>query len=316
MTRPESRLRILLPVLAGACLLVGGLVVWNHLQKPEELAPLAKVDPFARLNLDDPQPSYLMLRYVCERGGDKTTRRLAISWLDEQTRKRKPLPHARQEWLLDMVQSGGHPDWDIEARLWILNSAFNVLHLGSGHEELTRLLVKLATTHPSKTMRLYALQHIDAQRSIGKLSGAMAEEARAILWEIASDPRSKVSGTALIALIRWDGPDQTPEQTLLDLAVQLVADPERPVDIRVTALHASGERSLPLARQLASETNHPIHLCKATIANIGKYGNQSDIAVLEELERENFRIAQAVTPAMKGIRHRALNHRPRQLIPF
>lgn len=311
----SSRKPILL-LAAALCLLVVGLVIWQQGQPEKQRDPVVEADPFARLNFDDPQPSYLMLRYVCERGGDDSTRRLAISWLDEQTRSRLALPADRHQWLLEMAQSGGHPDWDIEARLWILNSAFNVLQLGRPDEQFSGLLMKLATEHPHKTMRLYALQHLDALRSIGKLTGSHAEEVRATLIEIANDPSSEVAGTALTTLITWNGPDRQPGPELIELALQFAADNERPDDIRATALHASGEDGLPLSRRLSTDLDQPIHIRKAAIACIGKHGGEEDIATLVQLEGEHFRITQATTPALKAIRHRATNPPPRQLISF
>jgi len=97
----------------------------------------ASPDPYASIDFDDPVASYEMLRYVVERGGDKYQRQLAIDWLDEQARLQLA-PSAEQEaWLLCVIESGGHPDWDIETQLWLFNNAFNYLHLGQEHEALS-----------------------------------------------------------------------------------------------------------------------------------------------------------------------------------
>jgi hypothetical protein len=243
-----------------------------------------------------------MLRYVAERGGDVHQRKFAIEWLDEQTRLQIAPKPDQEKWLLSVIGKGGHPDWDIETQLWIFNNAFNYLHLGKEHEALTKHLQNLALKHPHKTMRLYALQHIDLQRSSGNLTSAIAEEVQTTLLELAQASESEVAGSALVALVNWNGPESAPSEKLIQLANQLAADTARPVDIRVTAIHAVGHHTLELARTLATDLTQPVLVRKAAIACIGKHGSESDTAALQQLAQENFRIAQAAEPALQSIR--------------
>jgi len=176
------------------------------------------------------------------------------------------------------------------------------------------LLQQLVVEHPHKTMRLYALQHIEIQRTIGNLTGPVADNARAALHQLAHEADGQVVGTALVALAEWDGLETPPSQELVELALVLAADIECAVDVRVTAIHAVGDRTLPLARTLASDTEQPVHVRKAAIACIGKYGTNEDTETLQQLASENFRIAQAAEPALKAIRHRETNGPAREAI--
>lgn len=276
----------------------------------------ASPDPYASIDFDDPVASYQMLRFVVERGGDKYQRQLAIDWLDEQARMGLA-PDAEQEhWLLTMIENGGHPDWDIETQLWLFNNVFDYLHLGKEHERLTDHLLQLAVDHPHKTMRLYALQHIGVQRSVGNLDGAIAGKTRATLLRLANEDDGEVAGAALVAAVEWDGLETPPSREFVELALELAADPGCAVDVRVTAIHAVGNETLPLARALASDTEQPVHVRKAAIACIGKYGTNEDTAPLRQLAKENFRIAQAAEPALEAIRHRESGGATRDAVPL
>jgi hypothetical protein len=282
--------------------LFAGVAFFMQQQGNQEKPVVKAQDPYTDFNADEPIASYQMLRHVAERGGNEHQRKFAIEWLDEQTRLRLA-PKADQEaWLLSVIEKGGHPDWDIETQLWIFNNAFNYLHLGKEHEALNKHLQDLALKHPHTTMRLYALQHIALQRSIGNLTGSSADKTLTLLQQLAQTTDSEVAGSALVALVNWDGANTQPSEKLIDLANQLAGDNARTVDIRVTAIHAVGHHTLSLARTLATDLSQPVLLRKAAIACIGKHGTESDAVALQQLTKENFRIAQAAEPALKNIR--------------
>jgi hypothetical protein len=300
--------------LAGALVvIIVLLVLWQ--QRGENQNTSTTPDRFASLDLDDPVASFEMLRYVAERGGDEFQRKLAIEWLSEQARLRLAPKPEQEAWILSMIENGGHPDWDIETRLWLFNDAFSYLHLGKDHEALTANLLELALEHPHKTMRLYALQHIELQREIGNLVEPVADKAYTTLKRLAYEPDGEVAGAALVALTTWDGPDTPPSKELIDLAIELAKSSECKDDIRVTAIHAVGSHTLELARTLAVDTTQPVQVRKASIACIGKFGVPSDTEILQQLVTENFRIAQAAKPALKAINDRESNKSP-QAIPF
>ena len=302
--------------LVAAILVLGVAVVILDRIEPATDTPQEQVDLFANLNLEQPEPSFLLLRYVSERRGDQFQRRLAIQWLSDRARLRQPLSPEQNEWLLEMVKSGGHNDWDIEETLWTFNNAFNVLHLGDDQEGLSRLLQDLAVNHPHMTMRNYAVQHIEVQRGYGNLEGKLADELYASLMDLAKEDKGDVTGAALLALINWNDTDAPASQELIDLALNVAADTELTTEVRVTALHAAGEQALGLSRAIAPDTSQPIHMRKAAIGCIGQHGTEEDTKTLHMLAGENFRIAQATKPAIEGIRHRATEPKPRQLIEF
>ena len=308
------------PIVAGVLVLalVTSLIIWNQSGPQADPKPQAKtqVDPYANLDLEQPQPSYQLLRYVADNGGDDFQRRLSIQWLADFGRLRSKPTASQESWLLSLIESGGHPDWDIETTLWLFNNTFNVLHNGKEPAGLTRQLNHLATQHPDMTMRLYALQHLEVQRNQGRLTGALADETRVMLKHHAFDEQSEVAGIALANLLTWDGPNSSASTDLIELALQITEDSHRPADVRVTALHAIGEHALELSRRLASDAQQVTHVRKAAIACIGQHGNQADVQTLQALSKENFRIAQAAKPALAAIRHRATKPAPRKLIEF
>ena len=317
MSHPSANIRKRVLFIAAGLLLTAGVAfILKQQGNPEKTITTQTADPYANFLLEEPSASYQMLRYVAERGGDEHQRKFAIQWLDEQARlKIAPKPD-QEAWLLSVIEKGGHSDWDIETQLWIFNNAFNYLHNGKEHAALTKHLQNLALKHPHKTMRLYALQHIDLQRSIGNLTGPMAEEVHSNLHQLAQAADSEVAGSALVVLVNWDGRDSKPSEKIIALANQLAGDNTRTTDIRVTAIHAVGEHTLALARTLATDLTQPIQVRKAAIACIGQHGSEADTATLNQLAKENFRIAQAAEPALKTIRHRTANPTATEPIPF
>lgn len=249
-------------------------------------------------------------------GGDARTREMAIVWLDNYALLEQPPSRDLEAWLMSMLTTNGNPEWDIEYRLWLFNSAFNVLRFGRGQEAFTRYLQKLAIHDEERTMRLYAIQHLGLQRQEGRLSGALAEEIQATLHKFATGPDSEVAGSAVALLAVWDGPASPSDPAVLTQAVKIAADATRPVDVRVTALHAGGPEALELARELAVDATQPVILRKSAIACIGTYGSAEDFTQLEALGSENFRLAQASQPALRKIRDRLANPNPPALVPF
>jgi hypothetical protein len=306
MSDLSSNIRKPVLLIAVGLLLFAGVAFILKPQEKKETPIIKSEDPFINFNADEPIASYQMLRYVAERGGNEHQRKFAIEWLDDQSRLRIAPKPDQETWLLSVIEKGGHPDWDIETQLWIFNNAFNYLHNGKEHEALTRQLLNLSLAHPHKTMRLYAMQHIALHRSSGNLTGPIADETQATLQQLAQTHESEVAGSALVALVNWDGETTKPSERLIQLANQLAGDNARSVDIRVTAMHAVGQHTLELARTLATDLTQPVQLRKAAIACIGQHGSLSDTATLKQLANENFRLAQAAEPALAAIHQRTL----------
>ena len=314
MSSSKSKLtKSTLLIAIGVPILVLALVIWMK-SGGGDPPPQVEADPFADINPSELQPSFLLVRYVAAKGGDEFHRNGAIEWLSEQARLHQPLRPEQEDMVFGMIESDGHPDWEMAYKQWLFNDAFNCLRMADDQARLTRLLLELALDHEDSTLRLYALQHLDLQRSSGRLPDAMADQVVAALTTMAQDGSSPVAGTALVNLTTWEGRDTQPGQSLVDLALEIAADSSRADGIRVTALHSIDEHSLPLARDLAPDTKQPVHVRKAAIALIGEHGAETDVALLKQLADENFRIAQAAKPALEAIRVRGEQAEPRTLI--
>jgi hypothetical protein len=279
--------------------------------------------PHYGIDLTDPQPSYALLRYVADAGGNANARSQAIVWLDDQARSRKPLLSEEESWLLSMIQSGGHKDWDIEYKLWLFNSACNALHFSKDPAPLTRLLFDLAQHHPHRTMRLYAMQHIQSQLMAGRLDMSLAAQIHDFLHQQILLADSELAGTALVILVEWHnnhnqtlGHVLTKQNDIPARAAQIAADSSRPVDVRVTALQAAGAHATDIARIIAPDAAQPVLVRKAAIAIIGTHGGENDLFVLKKLASENARLAQAAEPAQTNILQRLANNTRPSLVPF
>jgi hypothetical protein len=221
-----------------------------------------------------------------------------------------------EAWLMGMLAANGHPDWDGEYRLWLFNSAFNVLHSGRDQETFTRYLHNLALYDEVRTMRVYAIQHLGLQREGGRLTGPLANEVRASLVQMSMLRDGGVAGMAVARLAEWNGHEAEMDSAVLTHAIAIAADPAQPVDTRVTALHAAGRDALALSRELATDATQPVILRKSAIACIGSHGGKEDFEKLEAISREHFRLAQATQPALRSIRTRLANPNPPTLAPF
>lgn len=284
----------------------GGLFLWQASRPVENhISPTEHVPLPPQIDLINPPESFLTLRHVQETGGCDTTRPVAISWLDRHAREHTALRPEQIDYVFTMIEQGGHTSWPSSYRQHLYNSAFNALHHCRVEERYTRVMHYLALHDADRTMRLYALQHLGAQRRIGVLDGTLADEIKATLVSLASDAQGDLSGTAIQVLSWWDGSLETIEDpTTLALALATAEDSSRPVDIRVSAIHAAGPASLPLARRLASDTVQPLMVRKSAIARIGHHGDARDLSALETLRSESSRLAQAAEPALQFIRDR------------
>lgn len=260
-----------------------------------------------KINLSEPAASFETFLHVLQDGGCRLTRAAAIGWLDRYSRERRVLPDNEAEAVMEMARSGGHESWTSGYRQHVYNSAFNALHHTPNPEPLTDVLRQLALHDKDRIMRLYALQHIGIQRSSGRLEGTLADEIQAMLAEFAADRESEVSGTAIQLLADWDGQEATGEPEIQALAAATAADRSRPVDVRVTSIHAAGPASLEVARAIAPDVDEPVILRKAAIARIGEHGSVEDFASLETLRRESSRLAQAADPALEKLQNKQQN---------
>lgn len=267
----------------------------------------------------DPSESFDTLRDVIRTGGCAATRDAAIAWLDRQVREQKPLGIQCEALLMAMLEHGGHSSWQSGFRQHIYNSACNALRVRptDGGTTLALQLLRNATTDPDRTIRLYALQHIDSMRLASQIKEPINAEIHVMLEQIAASSDSEVSGTALVLLTQW-GVTSTEESSnpVRELAETVAADRKRPVDVRVTALHATGPVGLKLSRLLAADVSEPIILRKAAIARIGRLGGSEDLEILDNMRSENSRIEQAARPALIALRARIASPDSPRPVPY
>lgn len=318
MKMPNRTKRIALCLAVMACVAFALLYFHQKKSRPEQPSiPIAAHAPsHYGIDLSDPQPSFGILRYVHENPADDITRSQAIVWLDEQARTGKPLPAHQESYLLALLEKGGNTDWHIEYKLWLFNSAFNALHHSLDPKPLSEILLQLAATHPHRTMRLYALQHIGMQRSADRLTGTLADQARDLLLRQSGEADTEVCGSAIHLLLTWNKEQTEAEPDLIARALEIVTSSARPIDARITALHAAERHALATARNIAADSSQPILFRKAAIALMGKHGSENDLAALQAFAEENFRLAQAADPARTAIEHRSKNPDRPQPLPF
>lgn len=267
-------------------------------------------------DLTEPAEDFSTFLYVLQTGGCVITRPVAIAWLDAFSRENSAMPEAHATRVMRMIAEGGHPSWEPGYRQHLYNSAFNALHHCPTGEEFTRQLLRLSLHDAERTLRLYAMQHLKAQRRIGHLpNGPLASEVHAALQNLAQSAEEDVSGYAIDVLALWNGGEES-DPALQQLALATAADTSRSVDIRVTAIHAAGPASLPLARALSTRPDEHVMLRKAAIARIGEHGTVEDFPSLEILRQENSRLAQAAEPALLAIRDRLAHPHKSQPVPY
>lgn len=268
------------------------------------------------VDLTDPAVDFRTFQHVVATGGCEITRPIAIEWLDHFSSTLVAPGAAETSAILAMIAQRGHPAWTAGYRQHHFNSAFNALHLTGSAETLTRALQRLVLHDTDRVLRLYALQHLNAQRHLGHLpDGPLANEIHAMLEDIARSSDEECTGYAIQALVTWHGGTAL-DPSLQQLALATAADVSRPVDVRVTAIHAAGPASLALARALATQATEHVLLRKAAIALIGAHGSDEDFPSLETLRQENSRLAQAAAPALHAIRSRLAQPDSPAPIPF
>lgn len=309
----------LMAAVVTACVL--GVYQWKKSSSPRTPSLVSSASKLtvtvAIPDLDDPAENYDTFLYVLQSGGCEITRPVAIAWLDHCSREHQVPSSEQSTQFFTMLENGGHAAWQSGFRHHLFNSTLNVLHQSNMQERMTRLLQRLALQDPDKTMRLYALQHLGIQRRVGQLHGPLADEILSTLQTLARRKDGEESGYALDMLATWNDAEMAPATPAVqELALAIASDPGRSLDVRVSALHASGSSSLELARKLALDTTAPMPLRKAAIARIGHHGSAQDLVVLAELKKHSSRLAQAAEPAQVAIRSRNHNSSEKPRTPY
>lgn len=248
-------------------------------------------------------------------GGTTLELENAIGFLDSVTRTGRALTDTQRVALLAALEHGTPAGLSEGAWSHIFNSSCNALAVGrpAADEALLGLLERVAKTDPRRVMRLYSLQHLGLLYAAANPTAR--QRMRALVQCLLADPSSQTAGTALVLWRSWERTAGPGEISSLDLSRAIAADAQRPVDVRVTALHAIGDDPgvLDLARAIAPDKSQPVILRKAALNLIGRHGEERDLEVLRLCGRGNPRLAQAGDPAARSLKDR-LAGRPQPVL--
>jgi len=176
---------------------------------------------------------------------------------------------------------------------------------------LTDYLLTTAGKHPSRILRLYAMQHLalwyQREPSEGK-----RREIVALLEKLAEKAGEETAGSAVMFLndlqreAAATGGEVVKDEVIGRAALRLAADRGAKQDVRISALHTCVERKmpavLPAARQIAADTSAVIPLRKAAIFSIGQLGTAEDQAMLDKLGADVPDLRPATVPALTTLR--------------
>lgn len=304
-------------LVAGGCAMLG-LLSWKLIGPKSDL-PVATATPpmkaaAARPAADELDP----VLEVIARGGTALELEAAIGVLDTVTRTGTGLSAWQHGALLAALEQGAPAGMSDGSWSHLFNSACNALGTARpvADEGLVELLERVALDDTRLVMRLFALQHLSL--AYDSATPASRQRMRALVQRLLADPSSQTAGTALVVWRRWEKSAAPGDIPFLDLSRAIAADPKRPVDVRVTALHAIGEDPgvLSLARTLAPDRTQPAILRKAALNLIGRHGEERDLEVLRLCSRENPRLAQAGRPAERSIKDRLAGIQEPVLHPY
>ncbi len=303
---------------AGACAAIG-FVAWkttgfSRLADPNQGKPAAsKVVP------GKPMGNGLnQALNVLAHGGTPLELAETIEFFDKVTRVGKGFEEHQRSALLAALERGTPAKMSEGSWSHIFNCACNALATAQPvtDERLLSLLERVALDDPRLVMRLYALQHIGSRYNAS--SPASQQRLRDLVQRLLVDPSSKTAGTALVLWRRWEKTAGPRALSSLDLSRAIAADPGRPVDVRVTALHAIGDDPcvLDLARAIAPDHSQPLLLRKAALNLIGRHGQEQDLEVLRLCSRESPNLGQASDPAARSLKDRLAGHTQPVLYPY
>jgi hypothetical protein len=302
----------------GACVAIG-FVIWKITEARRLPHPVGGNPAAHKVAVGKPVGVGLdQVLKVLGHGGTPLELEDAIGFLDTVARHGKGLAEHQRAALLAALERGTPTRMADGSWSHIFNSACNALATAQPvtDERLLSLLERVAVDDPRLVMRLYALQHIDSRYDAS--SPASRQRLRDLVQRLLADPTSKTAGTALVLWRRWEKTAGPGTLSSLELSRAIAADAKRPVDVRVTALHAIGDdpRVLDLARTIAPDRSQPLLLRKAALNLIGRHGEEQDLAVLQLCGRESPRLAQAGDPAARSLKDRLAGHIPPVLQPY
>lgn len=175
---------------------------------------------------------------------------------------------------------------------------------------LVEFLLKTSEHHPSRILRLYAMQHLALWHHREGDAGKRLEIV-SLFERLAGREGEESAGAAVMFLNDLSGQSVDAGEGLPDAqfiaraALKLAADPLAKQDVRISALHTCIERGmgevLPSARHIAEDASAVLPLRKVAIHAIGQLGSREDAELLARLEQQTPDLKPATASALKSL---------------
>ena len=156
-------------------------------------------------------------------------------------------------------------------------------------------------------LRGYAVQHLRSAYAVEGTDKSLIKEA---LFQALEDDQSDVSGTAMLAFAQMDNgllADEREKEFVKARALELAADESVHTPSRNTIIECCGRMGckeiIPIAKEVIADDSKTFADKLPAIASIGHVGDESHIALLEELSKNN-RLKPAATAAITRIKKR------------
>ncbi len=250
---------------------------------------------------------------------------LLIEDLDTAARLRKGIELDLANLLMANLGNGVPKSMTVSSWHHFFNSSLNALGAtpGVSREAISRILIQVVDDEDDKVLRLYSLQHLGIHQP--SLSEPLRSELGRRVSELAYFQEDEVSGTALELVEQWNGElgaglDNVPVEDRSAAALKIMTDANRPMDVRISAMHVAADGgfqdALPAARAIAANPADGALLRKSAIYLIGQLGVETDTALLTRCAKENIRLAQAAEPALAQLIGRIENRPAPKLTPY
>ncbi|MCP5532887.1 MAG: HEAT repeat domain-containing protein [Akkermansiaceae bacterium] len=247
-------------------------------------------------------------------GVDGESHSVAVDVLVDMAKRREALAHGDMKVLLSFISAPkpeGLSDVEWEERV---NVVLNALR---GQESdvpgLTDFLLATAEDHPSRILRLYAMQHLALWQHREK-SVEKQREIVALFERLAMEDGGEYAGAAVMflndleGLLGSHGQERAHQNVIGRAAFKLIVDPAARPDVRISALHTCTDRRmtevLPTARRIAADTRSVLPLRKAAVHAIGRMGGGEDLDLLSRLGKDSPELRPATEPAANSLRGR------------
>lgn len=302
-----SKTTVMVVLALMAC--VAALMVWRSTRAVPGGADVEAVELSEVETGEDPgslRPGFGDMLRVFDSGGEALEVEEAIEYLAGLSRCGPGVNETERGTLLEAMGRGAPEGMKDGTWSHLFNNACNVL--AGEDERLVELLERTVEEDERLLLRLYALQHLGI--NYGHAGAEVQARLRGLVQRLLADADEEAAGTALVLWREWEGAEPGAVSSL-ERSRAMVMDKSRPLDVRVSALHAIGEDPsvLDLSRVIAPDSSQPVILRKCAVNLIGRHGAARDVSLLRECVQESPRLAQAGKPALRALEFRLAGRR-------